>query len=127
MTKSLEKALELSVPLKRKRQVPRSQVPPMTSAEMESYAGSYGNGALRIELLVRDGKLFRKEFYPTTIEEGPGRDFEAPVTKVGTNRFAFTLPGETTPAEFVLVLSAGGRPEYLHSFMNAARRIEGRQ
>ena len=128
LSKSLEKALELSLPLKSKRQAPRKQVVlPMTLAEMESYAGTYVNGTLKIELRVREGKLFRKEFYPTTVEEGPGRDFEAPVMKVGTNRFAFTLPGETALVEFVLVPGASGKPEYLHSFMGAARRIETRQ
>jgi hypothetical protein len=84
------------------------------------------NGALKIELLVRDAKLFRKDFYPTTVEEGPGRDFESPVTKVGTNRFAFHLPGETMSAEFILVPGPDGRPEYLHSFMGAARRVNAR-
>jgi CubicO group peptidase (beta-lactamase class C family) len=127
LSKSLEKALELSLPLKPKLKEPRKQVMPMTLAEMENYTGTYVNGALKIELLVRDGKLFRRESYPTTIEGGPGRDFEATVTKVGTNRFAFTPPGETAPAEFVLVPGPSGRPEYLHSFMEAARRIEARQ
>lgn len=127
LSKSLEKTLELSLPLKPKPPAPRKQAVPMTLAEMENYAGIYVNGALKIELFVRNGKLFRKEFYPTTVEEGLGRDFEAPVTKVGTNRFAFTLPGETRPAEFVLVPDPSGRPEYLHSFMDAARRIEARQ
>jgi hypothetical protein len=126
LSKSLEKALELSLPLKPRPQVPPKKAKPMTLAEMESYTGTYVNGALKIELIVRDGKLFRKEFYPTTVEEGPGRDFEAPVTKVGTNRFAFTLPGETTWAEFILVPGPGGRPEYLHSFMIAARRADAR-
>jgi hypothetical protein len=127
LSKSLEKALELSLPLKPRAQAPPKHAVPMTLAEMDNYAGTYVNGALKIELFVRDGKLFRKEFYPTTIEAGPGRDFEAPVTKVGMNRFAFTLPGETAPAEFVLVSGPLGRPEYLHSFMEAARRIEARQ
>jgi len=126
LSKSLEKALELSLPLKPRPQVAPKKAKPMTLAEMESYTGTYVNGALKIELIVRDGKLLRKEFYPTTVEEGPGRDFEAPVTKVGTNRFAFTLPGETTSAEFILVPGPGGRPEYLHSFMIAARRANAR-
>ena len=126
LSKSLEKALELSLPLKSRRQAPSKSVLAMSLAEMESYAGAYVNGALKIELRVREGKLFRKEFYPTTVEEGPGRDFEVPVMKVGTNRFAFTLPGETVPAEFVLVPGPGGKPEYVHSFMGAARRIETR-
>jgi len=115
------------LPLKPKPPVPRKQAVPMTLAEMESYAGTYVNGALSIESFARDGTLCRRKFYPTTVEEGPGRDFEAPVTKVGTNRFAFTLPGETTPAVFVLVPDPSGRPEYLHSFMGAARRIGARQ
>ena len=127
LSKSLEKALELSLPLKSKRPGSHKPVLPMSLAEMESYAGTYVNGALKIELRVRDGKLFRKEFYPTTVEEGPGRDFEAPVTKVGTNRFAFIVPGENAPAEFVLVPGPSDKPEYLHSFMGAARRIEARQ
>ena len=127
LSKSLEKALELSLSLKPKRQAPPMLAVSMTLTEMESYAGTYVNGALKIELFVRNGKMFRKEFYPTTVEQGPGRAFEVPVTKVGTNRFAFTLPGETTPAEFVLVPGSSGRPEYLHSFMEAARRIEARQ
>ena len=126
LSKSLEKALELSLPLSQKPRVLPKHAVPMTLAEMESYTGTYVNGALKIELIVRDGKLFRKEFYPTTVEEGPGRDFEVLVTKVGTNRFAFTLPGEITSAEFILVPGPGGRPEYLHSFMGAARRVDSR-
>ena len=122
--KSLEKALESSLPLAPPPHASPAEVVPMTPAEMERAAGTYVNGALRIELLVRDGRLFRKEFYPTTVEEGPGRDFEAPVTKVGANRFAFTPPGETTPAEFVLLPGPGGRPEYLHGLLVTARRVD---
>lgn len=121
--RSLEKALELSLPLNPKSQVPPRKVVPMTPAEMETYAGTYVNGLLKIELFVRDGKLARRDFYPPTVEEGPGRAFEVPVEKVGTNRFAFTPPGDTAPAEFVLLPGQGGRPEYLHSFMWAARRV----
>jgi len=127
LSKSLEKALELSLPLKTKTPETRKQALPMSLAEMKKYVGTYVNGALRIELLVRDGKLFRREFYPTTVEQGLGRDFEAPVEKVGLNRFAFTPPGETSPAEFVLLPGAGGRLEYLHSFMEASRRIAASQ
>src|SRR3712207_7197951 len=47
---------------------------------------------LKVELFIRDGRLFRRDYYPPTAEEGPGRAFEAPVVKVGTNRFAFTPP-----------------------------------
>jgi CubicO group peptidase (beta-lactamase class C family) len=126
LSKSLEKALELSLPLGPRSRRPPTPAVPMTLAEMERYAGTFVNGALRIELFVSNGKLFRKEAYPATVENAPGRSFVAPVTKIGTNRFAFTPPGQAAPAEFVLVPGRDGRPEYLHSFMNAARRIEAR-
>ena len=122
--KTVEKALELSLPLRSRPQVPPRRAMPMTRAEMETYAGTYANGLLRVELFVRDGRLFRKDFYPPTAEEGPGRSFEAPVEKVGEGRFAFTPPGEATAAEFVLVPGGGGRPEFLHSFMWAAGRVQ---
>ncbi|HZI17360.1 MAG TPA: serine hydrolase domain-containing protein [Pyrinomonadaceae bacterium] len=121
--KSLEKAIELSLPLKpRPRPSPRTAAS-MTQPEMESYAGTYVNGLLKIELSVRGGRLYRKDYYPPTAEEGPGRVFEAPVEKVGTNRLAFTPPGEATPSEFIVVPGTDGRPEYLHSFMGAARKV----
>ncbi len=121
--KTIEKALELSLPLRPKPRPPIRRPVAMTAAEMESYAGAYANGLLKIELFVRGGKLFRKDFYPPTAEEGPGRAYEASVEKIGPNRFMFTPPGDAAPAEFVVVPGAGGRPEYLHSFMGAARRV----
>jgi CubicO group peptidase (beta-lactamase class C family) len=122
--RTVEKAMELSLPLGPRPRAPRRRALPMLPAEMESYTGTYVNGLLRVELFVRDGKLFRKDFYPPTVEEGPGRSYEAAVEKVGQNRFAFTPPGEAAPAEFLLVPGPGGRPEYLHSFMGAARRAD---
>ncbi len=122
--KTVEKALELSLPLKPKPLPPGRRTAAMTAAEMETYVGTYVNGLLRVELFVRGGKLFRKDFYPPTAEEGPGRAFEVPVEKVGANRFALTPPGAAAPSEFVIVPGPGGRPEYLHSLMGAARRIE---
>ncbi|HEX8291823.1 MAG TPA: serine hydrolase domain-containing protein, partial [Pyrinomonadaceae bacterium] len=80
--KTVEKSLELSLPLKSKPRVQPRRVVQMTQAEMETYAGTYVNGLLRVELFVKDGKLFRKDFYPPTAEEGPGRSFEAAVEKV---------------------------------------------
>ena len=56
---------------------------------MEEIAGTYHNGLLRIDLFVRDGQLIRKETYPTTVEEGPGREIETTVRKIGRDRFVF--------------------------------------
>ena len=122
--KTTEKAMELMLPLKTKPAARRQPTMPMTLAEMESYAGTYVNGAFKIKLFVKDGKLFRQDFYPTTVEEGPGREYEAPVTKVGANRFAFTPPGDSVPTEFVLVPGPGGKVEYLHSALETASKVE---
>jgi hypothetical protein len=120
--KSLEKALEIFLPLRPKPRATPPRAVPMSAAEMEAYVGTYVNGALRIELFVGDGKPFRRDFYPPSVEEGPGRAFEAPVVKIGAGQFAFTPPGEAGPARFVIMPGPGGKPEFPHSFMGAARR-----
>jgi CubicO group peptidase (beta-lactamase class C family) len=126
LSKSLQKAMELSLPLKPNEQRLPKQSIAMTLPEMQSYAGIYRNGLLQIELFVKNGKLFRKEFYPDTVESGPGHTFVSGVKKVARNRFEFTPPGENTPAQFVVIPGADGRPEYLHSFMEAAKRIDAK-
>ena len=127
LSKSVEKALELSLPLKPKPPAPRKQAVPMTLAEMGSYTGTYVNGGLTIELIVKNGRLFRKDFYPASVEEGPGREFETSVTKVGSHRFAFTPPGEPAPTEFVLVPGFDGKIEYLHSALETASKVKAKR
>ena len=127
LSKSVEKALELSLPLKPKPPAPRKQAVPMTLAEMGSYTGTYVNGGLTIELIVKNGRLFRKDFYPASVEEGPGREFETSVTKLGGNRFAFTPPGDPAPTEFVLVQGFDGRIEYLHSALETASKVKAKR
>jgi hypothetical protein len=96
---------------------------------MEEIAGTYHNGLLRIDLFVRDGQLIRKETYPTTVEEGPGREIETPVTKIGRDRFVFMPPGDDSrtgyagAAEFTVVRDAAGKPEYLHGSLEAAAKV----
>ena len=81
-------------------------------------------GAGRIDLFVRDGKLIRKEFYETSVEEGPGREFEVPVSKIGRDRFVFTPPGsEAEDIQFTVIRGEDGKPEFLHGNLEAAARV----
>ena len=127
--RTVEKAMELLLPLQPPRPVRLREKVPLTQAEMEEIAGTYHNGLLRIDLFVRDGQLIRKETYPTTVEEGPGREIETPVTKIGRDRFVFMPPGEDSragyagAAEFTVVRDAAGKPEYLHGSLEAAAKV----
>ena len=96
----------------------------MTQSEMEEVTGTYCNGSLRIDLFVRDGKLIRKEFYKTSVEEGPGHEFEVPVAKIGRDRFVFTPPrSEAQNVQFTVIRDANGKPEFLHGNLEAAAKI----
>jgi CubicO group peptidase (beta-lactamase class C family) len=128
--KTAEAAMELFLPLQR-RPVAATPAPmPMTKSEMEEIAGTYRNGLLRIDLFVRDGQLIRKETYPTTAEEGPGREIETPVTKIGRDRFAFTPPGEDPRAgyagttQFTVIRDSEGVPAYVHGSLEAAAKVK---
>lgn len=128
--KTTEKAMELFLPLQPKAPVSPRQKMPLTQPEMEEVAGTYRNGLLRVDLFIRDRQLIRKEFYPTTVEEGPGREIETPVTKIGRDRFAFTPPGDDARAgyagavEFTVIRGADGKPEYLHGSLEAATKVK---
>lgn len=119
-----EKAMELFLPLQPRTPAASRKSMPLTHGEMEEIAGTYRNGLLRIELFVREGQLIRKEFYPTTVGEGPGREIETAVTKIGRDRFAFTSPGAGAETiEFTIMRDRAGEPEYLHGALEAARRM----
>ena len=113
--KTAEKAMELLLPLRPKPPVSPRQKMPMTQPEMEEVTGTYRNGNLRIDLFIRDGKLIRKEFYKTSVEEGPGHEFEVPVAKIGRDRFVFTPPGSGgEDIQFTVIRGEEGKPEFLH-------------
>jgi CubicO group peptidase (beta-lactamase class C family) len=121
--KTTEKAMELFLPLQPKPPVSPRQKMPMTQPEMEEVAGTYRNGNLRIDLFVRDGKLIRKEFYKTSVEEGPGHEFEAPAAKIGRDRFVFTPPGnDDQDIHFTMIRGPDGKPEFLHGNLEAAAK-----
>lgn len=90
--------------------VPSRNAAPMSTDEMQRYAGVYENyGPIRAELLVRDEKLLAKF---------GGREF--PVQKVGEWRFH--APGGAQLTDFLLTPGADGRPEFLSAEAWTMRR-----
>ena len=118
--RTAERAMELMLPLTPSPATPRKESIPMTPAEVAGYTGTYVNGPLKQELSVRNGTLVFSQTDAT-----PGhRDFEATVTKTGENRFAYSRSGGTGVTNFILIPGQDGKIEYLHSMLNAARRVD---
>jgi CubicO group peptidase (beta-lactamase class C family) len=110
LLRSLEKATELAIPLQpRPASAPREPVV-MTDAEMKSYVGIYQNAPdyLRLELLVKDGKLLLKQV---------GQEATSPVAKVGDS--VLTAGGQ----EFVLIKGSDGSVRHLHIAGHALRKL----
>ncbi|MGH9937246.1 MAG: hypothetical protein ACREAM_13450, partial [Blastocatellia bacterium] len=79
--------------------------------EMAGYIGVYGDQPNRVEIAIKDGKLFLKVM---------GR--EAQVSKLGELRFLATLPSRTV--EFALVPGADGKAEFLHVGGRTHRKVQ---
>ena len=85
----------------------------MDAAERAKYAGAYTNPPARIDLAVREGKLYFRR----------GAQ-EAEATKVGDLRFAVTPPTPAaTPQTFTLVPGPDGAIGFLHMGSRALKRI----
>lgn len=110
LLKSLEKATELAVPLQPKTTTPLKEPTAMTETEMRSYAGIYQNAPdyLRLELVVKDGKLFLKQ---------AGQSEMSQVVKVG--ELIFNASGQ----EFLLIPGTNGKTKYMHIAAHALRRL----
>jgi CubicO group peptidase (beta-lactamase class C family) len=86
---------------------------PMTTEDARRFAGTYANGALRVELIATDSQLSMKL---------NGRVL--PVKRTGPDRFRASGAG---PVEtFVLVARNDGQPEFLAAGAWALRRVEER-
>jgi len=86
---------------------------PINDEELAAYEGSYFNTPdLSLELVGKDGQLFLKL-----------GEFEAPVKKVGEQRFATYHPLTQQPVEFVLVPGEDGKPAYLHMARRALKKV----
>ncbi|HEY3136578.1 MAG TPA: serine hydrolase domain-containing protein [Blastocatellia bacterium] len=111
LNRAAEKAMELMLSLKPKEADKPKPELPMSESEMAGYVGKYGRSA-SYEIILKDGNLFLKQ-----------GENEVPITKVGENLFAVTLPGSARPMQFALVPGADGKVEYLHAGLRASRRI----
>ena len=100
---TVEKAMEIMLPLKPLAQAPPVEPLPMTASQMNDYVGTYCQPErMTVEILTRDGKLF--------IKQAAG---ELPLIKIGAQRFSFIPPGAPQPLEILFGLGADGKPEYL--------------
>jgi CubicO group peptidase (beta-lactamase class C family) len=114
LDKSEEKALELNVKLEPLKDAPKAKPAlPLTEAEMQKLVGVYAQpNRFKIEVFVRDGKLFIKEF-----------NQEMPLTKIGENRFSFQFPNAKQPLEIYIEPSANGKSGFVHQYVWAFKKI----
>jgi CubicO group peptidase (beta-lactamase class C family) len=108
LNRTVEKAMELLLPLKPEVKEPEKEIP-MDAAEMARYTGVYVHQPQRFELFIKGGKLFGKQ-----------GNTEGEVKKVGDMKFSIATPGR--PQSFALVAGPDGRAEYLHFSLRAAKR-----
>jgi CubicO group peptidase (beta-lactamase class C family) len=111
LRKTVEKALELGLPLAAKAETRLKTAQPLSEVEMKRYVGTYTNpNRWDEEILIKDGKLYLKLF-----------GVELALTKVGDHRFAFQFPN-APPEELVVHLGTDGKPIYLHHYVWAFKR-----
>jgi CubicO group peptidase (beta-lactamase class C family) len=109
LNKSIEKAMELILPLKPNQKADSKEWPAMTEAEISKYIGIFENNQSRVEIVVKDSKLlFRVS----------GTEFA--MTRIGEHRFS--IP-RSNANEITFVMGAGGKAEYRHTGLRAWKRI----
>jgi hypothetical protein len=104
--------MELLLPLEAKTAPQPPPPQPWTEAEMQTYAGTYANGALRVEIAITGGK--------PVLKVGGG---EFQLTKLGWDRLGFTPPGATRPETVAVVLGRDGKPAYLHGGGRSLKKV----
>ena len=114
LTKTVEKVLEMMLPLTPKP--PEPEPLKFTEREIEEYVGRYAQDANRqppIEFeIVRDGEgLALKQ-----------RQAQLPLTKIGNDLFTIKLPGYSAPLRMKIVRGTDGRVAYLHNRLRALKR-----
>lgn len=111
LRKTIEKAIELGLPLAAKDELRPKPVLTLSEDEMKKYIGVYSNpNRWDEEVLIKEGKLTLKLF-----------GVELALTKVGDGRFAFQFPN-APPEEMVIKPAADGKPGYLHHYVWAFRK-----
>jgi CubicO group peptidase (beta-lactamase class C family) len=113
LDKTQAKALELMLPLQPEEALNLKTPLSMSAAERQAYVGMYEQpNRFKIEVLVKDNKLFIKEF-----------NTEMPLTKIGENRFSFQFPQASKPLEIYMKPGRDGKPRYIHQYVWAFKRV----
>ncbi len=110
LTKTSERALELLAPLQPAAPLAATTIP-MDASELMKYAGTYTNPPARVDLALRDGKLYFRR----------GTQ-EAEVTKIGDLQFSVTPAVGDAAQTFALVPGPDGTIAFLHMGSRAFRR-----
>ncbi len=110
LEKTSERALEELAPLQAPAPHPTTRIA-MDPSEMAKYAGAYVNPPARIELSVRNGKLYFRR--GTT---------ESEAIKIGDLRFAIVAAPGARPKELALVPGPDGQIGFLHISSRAFKR-----
>lgn len=109
LRKSLNKATELGLGLKDEQPEKPPAVAPLTTAEMNDYAGSYSHAPQTWQISARDGKLYVKV---------DGNEHQ--LTKSGERKLTY---GANNENELVFVPGKSGKIEYLFSNLYAAKKV----
>jgi CubicO group peptidase (beta-lactamase class C family) len=114
LNKTIEKAMELMLPLKPKTEAQPQEGLTMTDAEMASYVGIYETPSdPQMEIFIRDGKLFFRS----------GSN-EFPLKKIGNLRFGIVTQRRFQYFEFVLVPGPDGKALYRHRGLRAWKKVQ---
>jgi CubicO group peptidase (beta-lactamase class C family) len=107
---TVQKAMEMMLPLEPAPPRTLTQALPMSDEEMASYLGTYINENT-VEIVLKDRQLFLRE-----------GNSELPIKKLKEHVFSVGWPGVSPPQIFALVAGASGRIEFLHRAGRALRR-----
>jgi CubicO group peptidase (beta-lactamase class C family) len=105
MPRTADKALEVVLALPAPKETPPAAMAPLTGREAQRYAGVYSQGGQKVEIVLKDGRLF--------VTLG-GRETE--LRRTGEHRF--------TPGAF-FVTGEGGVVEYLHVGGRSWKKVGG--
>lgn len=112
LDKTVETALEMTLPLKAKPEMKPPVSLPLTAQQMQSYNGIYRHSPRQFfEIVAQDGKLYLKD------EE----DLLA-LENIGENRFLYNRGNSAATDDLTFVPGADGKPEYLHINGRAFRK-----
>ncbi len=113
LSKTQEKALELMLPLKPKEIEKPRMTQTITNAEMSAITGTYSQpNRFKIEIFIRDGKLFIREF-----------NQEMLLNKIGENRYSFQFPQAGQPLEIYIKPTEAAKNGFVHQYVWAFKKI----